>query len=243
MVTRIIIGGIIGSGIGAIAGHLRRCTSGACPLTSTPVGGALLGAIIGALAASALQAPAGDKPARRPRPGEDSMKERAGLVTMKSNPLTLLGNEVKVGEKAPDFVALDTSLSPVEFSSFRGKVCILTSVPSLDTPVCDLETRRFNEEAGKLGEDVVVLTISMDLPFAQKRWCGAAGVTRVKTLSDHRDASFGMGYGVLIKELRLLARAVFVVDRQGTIRYVQLVKEVSNEPDYDAVLKAVRGLM
>jgi len=162
---------------------------------------------------------------------------------MKGNPLTLLGNEVKVGEKAPDFVALDTSLSPVRFSSFRGKVCILSSVPSLDTPVCDLETRRFNEEAGKLGEDVVFLTVSMDLPFAQKRWCGAAGVTRVKTLSDHRDASFGMAYGVLIKELRLLARAVFVVDRQGTIRYVQLVKEVSSEPDYDAVLKAVRGVM
>ncbi|MDP2898694.1 MAG: thiol peroxidase [bacterium] len=171
------------------------------------------------------------------------MKERAGLVTMKGNPLTLLGNEVKAGDKAPDFVALDTSLSPVRFSSFRGKVCILSSVPSLDTPVCDLETRRFNEEAGKLGEDVVVLTVSMDLPFAQKRWCGAAGVTRVKTLSDHRDASFGMAYGVLIKELRLLARAVFVVDRQGTIRYVQLVKEVSSEPDYDAVLKAVRGLI
>ena len=235
MVTRIIIGGIIGSGIGAIAGHLRRCASGACPLTSTPVGGALLGAVIGVLAASALQAPASDK--------EDSMKERAGLVTMKGNPLTLLGNEVKAGDKAPDFVALDTSLSPVRFSSFRGKVCILSSVPSLDTPVCDLETRRFNEEAGKLGEDVVVLTVSMDLPFAQKRWCGAAGVTRVKTLSDHRDASFGMAYGVLIKELRLLARAVFVVDRQGTIRYVQLVKEVSSEPDYDAVLKAVRGVI
>lgn len=162
---------------------------------------------------------------------------------MKGNPIALLGNEVKAGDKAPDFVALDTSLSPVKFSSFRGKVCILSSVPSLDTPVCDLETRRFNEEAGKLGEDVVVLTVSMDLPFAQKRWCGAAGVTRVKTLSDHRDASFGMAYGVLIKELRLLARAVFVVDRQGTIRYVQLVKEVSSEPDYDAVLKAVRGVM
>lgn len=171
------------------------------------------------------------------------MKERAGLVTSKGNPLTLLGTEVKVGDKAPDFVALDTGLSPVRLSSFHGKVCILTSVPSLDTSVCDLETRRFNEEAGKLGEDVVVLTVSMDLPFAQKRWCGAAGVTHVKTVSDHRDASFGMAYGVLIKELRLLARAVFVVDREGIIRYVQLVKEISNEPDYDSVLKAVRGLV
>jgi len=235
MAYRIIIGAILGGGIGGVAGHLRRCVSGACPLTSSPIGGAIFGALLGALAASALQAPASDK--------EDSMKERAGLVTMKGNPLTLLGNEVKAGDRARDFVALDTSLSPVRFSSFRGKVCILSSVPSLDTPVCDLETRRFNEEAGKLGEDVVVLTVSMDLPFAQKRWCGAAGVTRVKTLSDHRDASFGMAYGVLIKELRLLARAVFVVDRQGTIRYVQLVKEVSSEPDYDAVLKAVRGLI
>jgi len=167
------------------------------------------------------------------------MKERTGLVTMSGGPVTLVGEEVKVGEKAPDFVALANDLSPVSFSSFRGKVCVISSVPSLDTPVCDMETRRFNQEADRLGSDVVILTISMDLPFAQKRWCGAAGVTKVQTLSDHRDASFGTAYGVLIKELRLLARAVFVVDRDGTIQYIQLVKEVTEEPDYEAVLSAV----
>jgi thiol peroxidase len=161
---------------------------------------------------------------------------------MKGGPLTLVGHEVKVGDPAPDFTALDNSLQPASWSSLRGKVCILSSVPSLDTPVCDTETRRFNEEAAKLGPGVEVVTISMDLPFAQKRWCGAAGVTRVRTLSDHRDASFGQAYGVLIKELRLLARAVFVVDREGTVRYVQLVKEVTDEPDYEPVLQAVARL-
>lgn len=170
------------------------------------------------------------------------MKERTGIITMKGNPLTLLGNEVEVGDAAPDFEVLSNDLSPVKSSSFRGKVCIVSSVPSLDTPVCDAETRRFNQEAGRLGSDVTVLVISMDLPFAQKRWCGAAGVTRVQTLSDHRDASFGTSYGVLIKELRLLARAVFVVDRNGLVQYVQLVKEITQEPDYDAVLTAVNKL-
>jgi len=122
-------------------------------------------------------------------------------------------------------------------------VCVISSVPSLDTPVCDIETRRFNEEAGTLGSDVVVLTVSMDLPFAQQRWCGAAGVTNVQTLSDHRDASFGRSYGVLIKELRLLARAVFVVDRGGTIQYIQVVNEIAEEPDYESVLAAVNKLV
>jgi thiol peroxidase len=164
------------------------------------------------------------------------------MITMKGNPLTLMGNEVKVREMAPDFVVLDNNLSPVKFSSFRGKTCIISSVPSLDTPVCDMETRKFNEEAGPLGGDVAVLIISMDLPFAQKRWCGAAGVTKVQTLSDHRDASFGTSYGVLIKELRLLARAVFLVDRKGIIQYIQLVKEVTKEPDYEAVLNTLRKL-
>jgi len=171
-----------------------------------------------------------------------SMKERKGIVTIKGSPLTLLGDEVMVGDKAPDFEVIDNELSPVKFSSFLGKICILSSVPSLDTPVCDMETRRFNKEAEHLSSDVAVLTISMDLPFAQKRWCGAAGVDRVQTLSDHRNASFGASYGVLIKELRLLARAVFVVDRGGIIRYRELVKEMTEEPDYDAVLKAVKKL-
>ncbi|MBN2126652.1 MAG: thiol peroxidase [Deltaproteobacteria bacterium] len=171
------------------------------------------------------------------------MEERTGLVTMKGNPLTLLGKGVDVSESAPDFEVIDNALAPVKLSSFRGRVCVVSSVPALDTPVCDMETRRFNEEAGKLGDEVVILTISMDLPFAQKRWCGSAGVDKVITLSDHRDASFGFAYGVLIKELRLLARAVFVVDSGGILRYAQLVKEVTQEPDYRAVLDAVGGIL
>ena len=171
------------------------------------------------------------------------MRERDGIVTMKGNPITLMGTEPQVGDKAPDFVAIDNDLSPVSFDSFRGKVCIVSSVPSLDTPVCDMETRRFNDEAGRLEDDVEILTISMDLPFAQKRWCGAAGVDKVQTLSDHRDAAFGQAYGVLIKGLRLLARAVFVVDKEGTIRYMELVKEIASEPDYESVLTAVKELV
>jgi len=171
------------------------------------------------------------------------MSDRPGAVTMRGTPLTLMGNEVKAGDKAPTFTALDTSLAPAGLEAFAGKVIVITSVPSLDTPVCDMETRRFNEEAGKLGEGVQVLTLSMDLPFAQKRWCGDAGVKTVKTLSDHKDASFGLAYGVLIKELRLLARAVFVIDRAGVVKYVQLVREIGNEPDYDEVLAAVKGIL
>lgn len=171
---------------------------------------------------------------------EKVMTERKGVVTMKGNPLTLLGDEVKLGRRAPDFEVLANDLSTVKLSSFRGKVCVVSSVPSLDTAVCDIMTRRFNEEAGKLGDDVVVLTISMDLPFAQKRWCGAAGVENVQTLSDHREASFGKAFGVLIKELRLLARAVFVVNKDGVVRYIEIVNELTNEPDYDAALKAAR---
>ncbi len=171
------------------------------------------------------------------------MTERSGIITIQGNPLTLLGEELKVGDQAPDFEVLDNDLSPVKLSSYKGKVCVISAVPSLDTPVCDMETRRFNEEAGRLGEDVAILTISMDLPFAQKRWCGAAGVDKVTTLSDHRDASFGAAYGLLIKELRLLARCVFVVDREGIIRHIQLVKEVAEEPDYEAVLAAVNELL
>lgn len=171
------------------------------------------------------------------------MQERVGAVTMKGNPLTLLGEEIKVGDKAPDFTALDNGLAPVELSSFRGKVLIVCSVPSLDTPVCDIEARRFNEEASKLGPDVAVLVVSMDLPFAQKRWCAAAGVSEVQTLSDHRDASFGAAYGVLIKELRLLARAVFVIDKEGVVQHVELVKEIADEPDYEAALAAAGKLI
>jgi len=168
------------------------------------------------------------------------MKERTGLVTFQGMPLTLVGDGRSTGDKAPDFSLLDNDLGQVRLSEFKGKVCLLVTVPSLDTPVCDTETRRFNEEASKLGPDVAVLVISMDLPFAQKRWCGAAGIERVKTLSDHRDASFGEAYGLLIKELRLLARAVLVVDPKGVIRYEQLVSEIASEPNYEAALSAAK---
>ena len=171
------------------------------------------------------------------------MPERTGIITMHGNPLTLLGKELKVGDKAPDFELLDNDLKVVKLSAFRNKVLVISSVPSLDTPVCDMETRRFNEEAGKLGDKVAILTVSMDLPFAQKRWCGAAGVERVTTLSDHRDAKFGEAYGVLIKGLRLLARVVFVVDKNGVVQYIQVVKEVTKEPDYEAVIAAVKKLL
>jgi thiol peroxidase len=162
---------------------------------------------------------------------------------MKGNPVTLVGTELKVGDPAPDVTLVGNDLSPVEFSSYKGGVRILSAVPSLDTPVCDMQTRRFNDEAGKLGDDVSILTISMDLPFAQTRWCGAAGVEEVVTLSDHRDAAFGMAYGVLIKEFRLLARAIFVVDKKDTIQYLQLVKEIAEEPDYASALEAVKKLV
>ena len=170
-------------------------------------------------------------------------EERHGLVTFKGGPMTLLGPEVKVGDRAPDFKVADNSLQPATLDSFRGKIKIISSVPSLDTPVCDMETRRFNEEAGKMPDNVVVLTVSMDLPFAQKRWCAAAGVDKVKTLSDYQGRSFGLAYGVLIKELQLLARTVFIVDDQDIIRYIERVPEITREPDYDRVLGAVKALL
>jgi len=171
------------------------------------------------------------------------MGERTGLVTLKGNPLTLLGNEVKVGQAAPDCTLVANDLSEAKLSSLiKGKRTIIAAVPSLDTPVCDTETKRFNKEAAGLGEDVQILTISTDLPFAQKRWCGAAGIDKVRTFSDHRDASFGNAYGVLIKNLRILARSIFVVDENGKVAYTQIVKEVAAEPDYDAALQAVKKL-
>lgn len=170
-------------------------------------------------------------------------RERTGLITSKGNPLTLLGEELKVCDKAPDFQVLDNSMQPVSLTAFSGQIKIIASVPSLDTPVCSMETRRFNEEAGKLPDKVVILTISMDLPFAQARWCAAAGVEKVKTFSDYRERSFGLAYGVLIKELMLLARAVFIVDDQDIIRYVELVPEITQEPEYARVLNAVQALL
>jgi thiol peroxidase len=171
------------------------------------------------------------------------MAERTGLVKMGDNALTLMGDDINVGDKAPDFTALNTDLAPVKLSEYQGKVIVLAAVPSLDTPVCDLETRRFNSEMASLSEDIIILTISMDLPFAQKRWCGAQGVERVTTLSDHKDADFGMKYGVLIKELRLLARAIFVLDRQGVVQYKEIVPELGSEPNYDNTLQKANDLL
>ena len=164
-------------------------------------------------------------------------------VTFKGTPVALGGGEVKPGRAAPDFTAVDNSLQTVRRSDVKGKVLVLSSVPSLDTPVCDTETRRFNQEAAKLGAGVEVWTISMDLPFAQKRWCGAAGVSRVKTLSDFRDHSFGQNYGVVIKDGPLAginARAVFVVGKDGTVKHVEYVKEITSEPNYEAALAAAK---
>jgi len=171
------------------------------------------------------------------------MQDKEAVVTMKGKALTLVGKQVRVGDLAEDFEVVANDLSAVKFSSFRGKLCLISSVPSLDTTVCDIQTKKFNEQAKALGNDVVVLTISMDLPFAQKRWCGTAGVENVQTLSDHRKAQFGTAFGVLIEELRLLARAVFVVDKDGIVRYIQIVDELTNEPDYEAALKAVEELL
>ena len=168
-------------------------------------------------------------------------QERKGVITFKGNPLTLIGPEMKVGAKAPDFHVVAQDLSPVTLASSQGKVRLISVTPSLDTPVCDLQAKRFNDEAATL-KNLVALNISMDLPFAQKRWCGATGATNIQAVSDHKEASFGAAYGTLIKELRLLARAVFVVDGQNTIRYVEYVPEVTSHPNYDAALAAVRQL-
>jgi thiol peroxidase len=176
----------------------------------------------------------------------DEMKSEAvkRTVTMQGRPVTLTGDEIKVGMTAPDFKVTDNDMLPMKFSrTYKNKVTIISAVPSLDTPVCDLETRRFNTEAEALGPEVNVLTISMDLPFAQKRWCGAAGIKAVRTYSDYQKADFGKSYGVLIKELRLLARAVFIVDKDGIVKYAQIVPEVSKEPDYTEVLHAVKAMI
>ena len=170
-------------------------------------------------------------------------QERTGVITFKTNPMTLLGPDIKVGDAAPDFRVVDNGLQPVTLASSAGKVRLISVVPSIDTPVCDTMTRKFNEEAAKLPEAVVSYTISLDLPFAQKRWCGAAGIERVKTLSDYQDRSFGLAYGLLIKELKLLARAVYVIDAQGKVAYREIVKEVTAEPDYAAALAAAKKLV
>lgn len=171
------------------------------------------------------------------------MSERTGECTFQGNPLTLIGPHLNPGDTAPDFTVIGNDMSPVSLKDSAGKVRLLTSVPSLDTPVCDMEVRKFNAEIGKLGDQVQALAISADLPFAQARWCGAAGVTNVKTASDHAAMAFGDAYGTHIKEWRLDSRAIFVVDADGKITYSEYIKEVASEPDYDAALAAVKAAL
>ncbi|MFZ0430336.1 MAG: thiol peroxidase [Acidobacteriota bacterium] len=168
--------------------------------------------------------------------------ERPQAVTLKGNPLTLVGPELKVGDTAPEFNLVDRNLRPVGLADTQGKARVFSVVPSLDTPVCDTQTRRFNKEAAAL-PGVSIYTISMDLPFAQSRWCATAGVDKLIMLSDYQTGDFGENYGTLIKELRLDARAIFVIDAEGVIRYVEYVKEVGSHPDYEAALEAARGVV
>ena len=167
--------------------------------------------------------------------------ERPGATTLKGKPLTVIGPELKSGDKAPDFHAIDNSLNPVDLAATGKSVRIFSVIPSLDTPVCDAQTKRFEDEAGKL-PDVKIYTFSMDLPFAQKRWCGAFGVDHVKMVSDHREGSFGQSYGTLIKEMRILSRAIFVLDPDNTVRHAEYVKEVADHPNYESALAVAKGL-
>ena len=171
------------------------------------------------------------------------MEKRTGVVTFAGGPVTLVGPEVKVGQAAPDFTLLDNGLAPKTLKDFAGKVKVISVVPSLDTGVCDAQTRWFNQDATKLSDDVVVLTVSMDLPFAQKRWCGTAGVENVVTLSDHKDASFGENYGFLIEELRLLTRGVVVIDKNDKVTYVEYVPEVTHAVNFDATIEAIKAAL
>lgn len=171
------------------------------------------------------------------------MERRKGVVTMGGNPVTLLGKEAKVGDKAPDFTVLKTDLTPFTLKDAGDKIKIISVVPSLDTGICELQTINFNQTASELGDDVIILTISVDLPFAQKRFCGAKGIDRVITLSDHKDLSFGLNYGFVMEEHRLLARGIVILDKDNTIRYVEYVNEVTTHPDYDKALEAVKKLI
>ncbi len=162
-------------------------------------------------------------------------------VTFAGNPMTLLGNEVKVGDVAPDFTVLKADLSPAKLSDYKGKKVIITAYPSIDTGVCAAQNRKFNEEANNL-EDTVVLSISCDLPFAQSRFCGAEGLNNIITLSDHKDLDFGSKYGFVVEELRLLARGGVVVDQEGIVRYIEFVPEMTNEPDFAKTLEVVKSL-
>ncbi|MGM1046926.1 MAG: thiol peroxidase [Bacillota bacterium] len=169
-------------------------------------------------------------------------QERTGVATFKGNPLTLIGPELQVGDTAPDFTVSKNLLEDVSLKDFAGKIKLISVVPSLDTGVCDAQTRRFNEEAAGLGDDVIILTVSADLPFAQARWCGAAGVDRVITLSDYKSRSFGQAYGVLIKEFQLDMRSIFVVDQNDKVTYVEYLGEMTEHPNYEAAVEAVKSL-
>lgn len=170
-------------------------------------------------------------------------QERDAAVLFKGNPATLLGPEIKVGDAAPDFQVVDNGLQPVTLATDAGKVRLIAVVPSLDTPVCDTMTRQFNQQAAAFPDSVAVYTISVDLPFAQKRWCGNAGIDKVQTLSDYQERSFGLNYGLLLKGLKLLARAVYVIDQNDKVAYAEVVSEVTAEPDYTAALEAVKQLV
>lgn len=169
-------------------------------------------------------------------------QERTGVATFKGNPLTLIGPELQVGDTAPDFTISKNLLEDASLKDFAGKIKLISVVPSLDTGVCDAQTRRFNEAAAGLSEDVVILTVSADLPFAQARWCGAAGVDQVITLSDYKSRSFGQAYGVLIKEFQLDMRSIFVVDQNDKITYVEYLSEMTEHPNYEAAIEAVKSL-
>ena len=169
-------------------------------------------------------------------------QERNGVATLKGNPLTLIGTELKKGDQAPDFKLNKSLVDVVTLQDFAGKVKLISVVPSIDTGVCDAQTRRFNEEASKLGENVVVLTVSVDLPFAQARWCGTAGIDNITLLSDYRDNNFGKAYGVLIKDLHLDFRSIFVIDENNTIQYVEILSEMTEHPNYEEALQAVKAL-
>lgn len=170
------------------------------------------------------------------------MNKRANIITFKGAPLTLLGTEIKIGDKAPDFTAISTTLEPVKLSDSTGKVRVISVVPSIDTPVCDIQTSRFNHEVANI-EDLLVLSVSVDLPFALAKYCAAKDITNVKTLSDHKELDFGLKYGFVIEELRLLARGIVVVDREGIVQYVEYVPEVTDQPDYDKVLSTAKKLL
>jgi len=171
------------------------------------------------------------------------MEKRTGVVTFAGNPIALLGKEVKVGDKAPAFTLLDNALGEKTLADYAGKVKVISVVPSLDTGVCDAQTRWFNQNVSKLGENVVVLTVSVDLPFAQKRWCGAAGINQVETLSDHRDLSFGENYGFILEGLRLLSRGIVVIDKDDVVRYVEYVPEVTSAVNFEAAEAATKALV